>query len=60
MFERFAKALKIAVRDEGFVQILGTGILLIIIGTITITYCTPTARLRIGASSTASTSPSRR
>jgi hypothetical protein len=38
MFERFAKALKIAARDEGFVQILGTGILLIIIGTIT--YCT--------------------
>jgi hypothetical protein len=25
MFERFAKALRIAVRDEGFAQILGTG-----------------------------------
>jgi hypothetical protein len=38
MFERFAKAPKIAVRDEGFAQILGTGLLLIIVGTIT--YCT--------------------
>jgi hypothetical protein len=37
MFERFAKALKIAVRDEGFVQILGTGILLVIVGTVTYT-----------------------
>ena len=35
MFERFAKALKVAVRDEGFVQILGTGVLLVIIGTLT-------------------------
>jgi hypothetical protein len=35
MFDRFAKALKIAVREEGFVQILGTGVLLVIIGTLT-------------------------
>ena len=35
MFERFTKALKVAVRDEGFVQILGTGVLLVIIGTLT-------------------------
>lgn len=38
MLDRFAKALKIAVRDEGFVQILGTGVLLIIVGTLTYTY----------------------
>jgi uncharacterized membrane protein YkgB len=37
MFERFAKALKIAVRDEGFAQILGTGLLLVIVGTLTYT-----------------------
>ena len=37
MFERFAKALKVAVREEGFVQILGTGLLLVIVGTITYT-----------------------
>jgi uncharacterized membrane protein YkgB len=37
MFERFVKALKIAVRDEGFAQILGTGILLVIVGTLTYT-----------------------
>ena len=37
MFERFAKALRIAVRDEGFAQILGTGILLVIVGTLTYT-----------------------
>jgi hypothetical protein len=37
MFDRFAKALKVAVRDEGFVQILGTGILLVIVGTLTYT-----------------------
>jgi voltage-gated potassium channel len=37
MFERFAKALKVAVRDEGFAQILGTGLLLVIVGTITYT-----------------------
>jgi hypothetical protein len=37
MFERFAKAVKIAVRDEGFVQILGTGLLLVIVGTLTYT-----------------------
>jgi hypothetical protein len=37
MFERFAKALKVAVRDEGFVQILGAALLLIIVGTLTYT-----------------------
>jgi Ion channel len=37
MFERFVKALKIAVRDEGFAQILGTGLLLVIVGTLTYT-----------------------
>jgi hypothetical protein len=37
MFERFAKALKVAVRDEGFVPILGTGVLLVIVGTLTYT-----------------------
>ena len=37
MFERFAKALKVAVREEGFVQILGTGVLLVIVGTLTYT-----------------------
>lgn len=37
MFQRFAKALKVAVRDEGFVQILGTRILLVIVGTLTYT-----------------------
>jgi hypothetical protein len=35
MLERFAKALRIAVRDEGFAQILGTGLLLVIVGTLT-------------------------
>jgi hypothetical protein len=37
MYQRFAKALKVAVRDEGFVQILGTGILLVLVGTLTYT-----------------------
>jgi Ion channel len=37
MFERFVKALTIAVRDEGFAQILGTGVLLVIVGTLTYT-----------------------
>jgi uncharacterized membrane protein YkgB len=37
MFERFAKALKVAARDEGFVQILGTAILLVMVGTVTYT-----------------------
>lgn len=37
MFERFAKALKVAVRDEGFAQILGTGLLLVLVGTLTYT-----------------------
>jgi hypothetical protein len=35
MFERFAKALKVAAREEGFVQILGTAILLVMVGTVT-------------------------
>jgi uncharacterized membrane protein len=54
MFERFAKALKVAVREEGFVQILGAALLLIIVGTLTYTTS------QIGVWSTASTSPSRR
>jgi uncharacterized membrane protein YkgB len=37
MFERFAKALRVAVREEGFVQILGAGIVLVAIGTLTYT-----------------------
>ena len=37
MFDRFAKALRVAVRDEGFVQILGAGFLLVAVGTITYT-----------------------
>ena len=37
MFEKFAKALKVAVRDEGFAQILDIGLLLVIVGTITYT-----------------------
>ena len=37
MFERFVKALKIAVRDEGFAQIPRNGLLLVIIGTLTYT-----------------------
>lgn len=35
MYRRFASAMKVAVRDEGFVQILGTGVLLVVVGTIT-------------------------
>ena len=37
MFERFAKALKVAAREEGFVRILGTAILLVMVGTVTYT-----------------------
>ena len=37
MFERFVKALKIAVRDEGFAQIPRNRLLLVIIGTLTYT-----------------------
>ena len=37
MFDRFAKALKVAVRDEGFAQILGAGFLLVAVGTLTYT-----------------------
>jgi hypothetical protein len=37
MFERLAKALKVAAREEGFVQILGTAILLVMVGTVTYT-----------------------
>jgi Ion channel len=35
MFARFWSALKVAAREEGFVQILGAGVLLVVIGTIT-------------------------
>ena len=35
MYRRFASAMKVAVRDEGFVQILGTAVLLVVVGTIT-------------------------
>jgi uncharacterized membrane protein YkgB len=38
MLDRFAKAVRVAVRDEGFVQILGTGILLVVVGTLTYTF----------------------
>jgi hypothetical protein len=37
MFRRFASALKVAARDEGFVQILGASVLLVVIGTVTYT-----------------------
>jgi uncharacterized membrane protein YkgB len=37
MYRRFAQALKVATRDEGFVQILGAAVLLVIVGTITYT-----------------------
>ena len=37
MFDRFVKALKVAVREEGFGQILGAGVLLVAVGTITYT-----------------------
>jgi hypothetical protein len=37
MFDRFVKALRVAVRDEGFAQILGAGLLLVAVGTITYT-----------------------
>ena len=37
MFDRFVKALRVAVREEGFVQILGAGLLLVAVGTITYT-----------------------
>ena len=30
--------MRVAVRDEGFVQILGTGIFLVIVGTLTYTF----------------------
>lgn len=35
MFHRFTRALKVAAREEGFIQILGAAVLLVIIGTIT-------------------------
>src|SRR5262245_7400428 len=35
MYRRFASAMKVAVQDEGFVQILGTGVLLVVVGPIT-------------------------
>jgi Ion channel len=37
MYRRFARALKIAAQDEGFVQIFGAGTLLVIVGTLTYT-----------------------
>jgi Ion channel len=37
MYQRFAKAMRVAVREEGFAQIFGTGVLLVIIGTPTYT-----------------------
>jgi hypothetical protein len=37
MHQRFAKAMRVAVRDEGFAQIFGTGVLLVIVGTLTYT-----------------------
>lgn len=37
MFQRFAKALKIAVREEGFAQIFSAGLLLVVVGTLTYT-----------------------
>jgi hypothetical protein len=37
MYRRFAHALKIAVREEGFVQILGAGIFLVVLGTLVYT-----------------------
>ena len=37
MYRRFASAMKVAARDEGFVHILGAGVLLIVVGTITYT-----------------------
>ena len=37
MFDRFVKALKVAVREEGFAQILGAGLLLAAVCTITYT-----------------------
>jgi Ion channel len=37
MYQRFAKAVRVAVREEGFAQIFGTGVLLVIIGTLSYT-----------------------
>ena len=37
MFQRFAKALRIAVREEGFAQVFSTGLLLVAVGTLTYT-----------------------
>ena len=37
MYRRFMRALKIAARDEGFAQIFGAAVLLIILGTVTYT-----------------------
>lgn len=37
MYRRFSQALKVAVQDEGFVQILGAAVLLVVIGTVTYT-----------------------
>ncbi len=37
MYRRFARAFKIAAREEGFVQIFAAGLLLVIVGTVTYT-----------------------
>ena len=37
MYRRFARAFKIAAREEGFIQIFGAGLLLVIVGTVTYT-----------------------
>jgi voltage-gated potassium channel len=37
MYRRFAQALKVAAREEGFVAILGASVLLVIVGTVTYT-----------------------
>jgi uncharacterized membrane protein YkgB len=37
MYRRFVSALKVAARDEGFLQILGASVVLVVIGTVTYT-----------------------
>jgi Ion channel len=37
MYRRFAQALKVAAREEGFVAILGASVVLVIVGTVTYT-----------------------
>ena len=38
MYRRFARAFKIAAREEGFIQIFGAALLLVIVGTLTYTW----------------------